>query len=197
MLKSSKEIDKESAVRSLKVMTSKSAVYANPIQEAGGVEQLVSILRENAIIQQKTLITQPVEIQVNKSQQILIFNTLSVLCNISDKCFIRESLSKIGDITTILSKLIEPIWNGDVQSRATILIADISAVSLSIKTAFEEKGCCEKLARLLQSDAEDLLVNTINAIEALSQNNETNKDKFAQMNTLITLCELLVLKSGI
>jgi hypothetical protein len=188
MLKSTREIDKESAVKCLQGMTQLTDVYSKPIQEASGVEQLVTILRSNTTNMNNSSIT--------KSQQILILNTLSVLCNISDKYFIRENLSKISDIATILSKLIEPIWNGDIQSRATILITDISAVSSTIKTSFEEKGCCEKLARLLQSDAEDLLVNTINAIESLSQNNETNKNKFAQMNILITLSELLVLQSG-
>jgi hypothetical protein len=189
MLKSTREIDKESAVKCLQGMTQLTDVYSKPIQEASGVEQLVAILRSNTTNMNNSSIT--------KSQQILILNTLSVLCNISDKYFIRKNLSKITDITTILSKLIEPTWNGDIQSRATILIADISAVSLSIKTTFEEKGCCEKLARLLQSEAEDLLVNTINAIESLSQNNETNKNKFARMNILVSLCELLMLKSGI
>ena len=188
MLKSTRDVDKESAVKCLQGMTAQKDVYARAIQEASGVEQLVAILRTN---------TTNVNVSsVTKSQQMLNFTTLSLLCNISDSTFIRENLSKIVDIPIILSKLIEPIWNSDIQSRAAILISDISAVSLSIRTSFEEKGCCEKLARLLQSDTEDLIVNTINAIEALCQSNETNKNKFAQMNILISLSELLLLQSG-
>ena len=189
MLSSSFELDKESSVKCLLGLTLRSSNYGKSIKNAGGVELLVSILREST--NQRSIIT-----PLTKVQQILTLNTLSVLCNISDSTFIRENLSKIDDIPIILSKLIDPHWNSDIQSRAAILISDISAVSLSIRASFEEKGCCEKLARLLQSDTEDLIVNTINAIEALCQSNETNKNKFAQMNILISLSELLLLQSG-
>ena len=188
MLKSSRELDQQAAVKCLQGMTSQSDKYAKSILAANGVEQLVSILRTHV-----NLNTDPA---IAKSQQTLNLTTLSVLCNISDEKLIRECLSKIPDITTILSKFIEPQWNNDIQSRTAILISDVSSVSVDIRTLFTEKGCIEKLSKLLESDTEDLLVNTINAIESLCQNNEQNKIMFAQMNILVTLSDLLVLNSG-
>jgi ankyrin repeat protein len=189
MLKSSREADQQAAVKCLQGMTTQSESYSKQILEANGVEQLVSILRTHSMINNNNT-------AIAKTQQMMNLTTLSVLCNISDNPLVRECLSKVSDITTILTKLIEPSSIDDVQSRAAILISDVASVKQEIRDSFAEKGCIEKLAKLLESDIEDVLVNTINAIEAICRDNEKNQNRFAEINILVCLVDLLTLNSG-
>lgn len=188
MLKSQREIDQQSAVKCLQGMTHDSEAYGKQILESNGVEQLIAILRTNS-----TLNANPT---IAKSQQVLKLTTLSVLCNVSDNPLVRESLSQINDITSILTKLLDPPSMDDIQSRAAILIADVASTRNEIRTNLAENGCIEKLIKLLDSDIEDLLVNTINAIEVLCRDNETNQNKCANANVLMILVDLLTLNSG-
>ncbi len=187
MLKSSRDLDKQAAVKCLQGMTNKGQ-YCQQILDANGIDQLVTILRAN-----KVLNSNP---DIASSQQTLILNTLSVLCNLSDNSTVREHLSAIKDLGSILIKLLESPSTDDIQSRAAIVLADVSYVNNENRTSFAQQGCLDKLIKLLDSDIEDVLVNTINAIEVLCTNNKENQNTCAQYDVFLYLIDLLNLNSG-
>ena len=96
----------------------------------------------------------------------------------------------------MLSKLLIYSENEDMQSRVCILISDVASANEKFRAIFVEQGCLEKLLSLLDSDAEDLLVNAVNSIEILCKNNIKNQNYCCENGVLESFTSLLELNSG-
>ncbi len=212
MLTSDRDFDKESAVKCLELLTHNNKKFWKDILNANGIEKLCAILKSfTTLTSTENKETRPREASAVKHQiekaifksnlkpvdkNIILLNTLSVLCNLSDQVEIKTSLGEVPQITTILIQLLRTSNNEDVQSRCAILIADIASISESNRTDFANQGCLDNLLSLLDSDVEDLLVNCVNAIEILCKNNKKNQDHCCEKNVLLNCIALLQLNSG-
>jgi hypothetical protein len=188
MLKSALSVDQIAAVKCLEKLTNESEKFCERIYTSNGLELLVNLLRVNCTLDGDDAVA--------KSQLSLTLTTLSVLCNVSDNDQTRERLSTIKDIGNILNKLLNSKMV-DIQSRASILIADICSTNSENRDIFAQVGCLEALIGLLDNEAEDLLVNSINAIDILCQNNLKNQTTCVNANVFLFLVDLLNLSSGI
>lgn len=131
-----------------------------------------------------------------KKQCDIALNTLSALCNLCDQYEIKKSLSEIKDLSDTLMKILRYSQNEDMESRVAILISDIVSADENYKVLFEERGCLDFLMKLLDRDTEDLLVNTVNALEIMCKNNIKNQDYCCEKGVLASLINLLYLNSG-
>ena len=86
--------------------------------------------------------------------------------------------------------------NEDMQSRVCILLSDVASAEEKFRAIFVEQGCLDKLLSLLDSDAEDLLVNAVNSIEILCKNNIKNQNYCCENGILESFTALLELNSG-
>jgi hypothetical protein len=188
MLKSVRNDDQIASVKCLDRLTDESDKFSHLILAYSGVELLIDILRTNCILNGDETIA--------KKQLSLTYTTLSVLCNISDSNRIKERLSTIKDVSIILYRLLNSKMV-DIKSRAAILIADIGCISTENCDLFADVGCLEALIKLLESDCEDLLVNSINCIDVLCQNNQKNQQTCASIGVFLYFVDLLNLNSGI
>lgn len=134
---------------------------------------------------------------ITKKQSEIALNTLSVLCNLCEQFEIKKCLSEIKELADILMKIIRYSQNEDMESRVTILISDIVIAEEYLKIAFEERGCLNYLMKLLERETEDLLVNTVNALEIMCKNNLKNQDYCCEKGVLASLINLLYFNSGI
>ena len=83
-----------------------------------------------------------------------------------------------------------------MQSRVSILLSDVASADEKFRATFVEQGCLDKLLSLLDSDAEDLLVNTVNSIEILCRSNVNNQNYCCENGVLESFTSLLELNSG-
>jgi hypothetical protein len=84
---------------------------------------------------------------------------------------VKKKLCEIKDLPAILIKILQYSSNEDILSRVSILLGDIFSVEDSLKPALDEEQCLSELISLLGSDLEDLLVNSVNAIEIICRKN--------------------------
>ena len=96
----------------------------------------------------------------------------------------------------VLSKLLIYSDNEDMQSRVCILLSDVASAEEKYRGIFVEQGCLDKLLSLLDSDAEDLLVNAVNSIEILCKNNLKNQNYCCEQGIMENFSSLLELNSG-
>ncbi len=201
MLDSKSELDKETAVKCLQLLTSQNDSYWKPIMSNGGIEKLCAMLREYALsfvaAKKKAVTTETPgsEPEASGSQQRYL-NALSVLCNVSNRAEVKQFLSQVKDLGDIFIKILEHSKNEDMESRVAILIGDVTSFDAANKDVLGDKGCLDYLIALLENDSEDVLVNTVNAIEIMCTDNVTNQDYCCQHGILTYLMELLTLNSG-
>lgn len=191
MLSSSKEDDKQACVKCLQLLTNNNRKYWQSILDAGGIDRLCDILKKYALLldsDRKKLTAQ---------LETITLNAISVLCNLSDQPEIKEKLSEIKDLTGVFIKILSNSTNEDIQSRVSILIADISSIDDQNKTKFAQQGCIGKLLELLDRNVEDLLVNTVNAIEIVCLDNVDNQNFCANNGVFLSFIDLLDLNSGL
>lgn len=215
MLANEKETDVDSSVKCLLLLTNGNRKAWSPILNAGGIEKLFSILRKYSVFLAKKPAPVPTPTMEDEEENngdatpvilkppppvtsihTIALNTLSVLCNISDQHEVRNALSKISDVTTILIKILEMTTNEDAQSRTCILIGDVATADESLKVSFAKQDCLVRLLNLLNTDYEDLLVNTVNTIEIMCRNNLDNKNYCCENNIFECFKSLLKLNSG-
>ncbi len=203
MLDSKSEKDKETAVKCLQLITAQKNDYWEPILNSGGIVKLVNMLREYAfsfmpakkkpeIVTSETPLSEPPE--VGSQQRYL--NALSVLCNISFKIEVKQFLNQIKDLADVLIMILEYSKNEDMESRAAILIGDLTSFDIAFKDVLSDKGCLDFLIGLLQNDSEDVLVNAVNAIEIMCKDNVRNQNYCCEHGIFGYLLELLTLNSG-
>jgi hypothetical protein len=191
MLNSSKEEDKQASVRCLQLLTNHNKKYWNAILDAGGIEKLFEILKRYAA---SLLVAD--KAKANEWESITL-NAITVLCNLSDQMEIKQRLSGIKDLLDCLIKVINHTSNVEIQSGIAILLADISSIDEENKERLANLGCLDRLLQLLlNSDVEDLLVNTVNAIEILCLNNVKNQNYCCENGIFLRFIDLLELNSG-
>ena len=192
MLTSDRDEDKEASVKCLQIITRINKTYYQSIMNADGTEKLCAILRKYASSLSATVSA------ANRPQlqNEILLGALSVLCNLSDQREIKFSLSQVKDLSDFLLKILEFSMNKDMQSRCSVLVADVVSIDEKIKILMAEKGCLDTLMKLLDSDTEDLLVNAVNAIEILCRNNVKNQNYCCEKNVLESFIVLLELNSG-
>ena len=119
---------------------------------------------------------------------------VSVLCNISNNEPVKEKLSEINAIKILTHLLQSPI--DDIQSRVAIVLADLAVYGNNQSSIASEDGI-SSLVQLLDSDVENVLVNTVNAIKVLSFKNPANQTLIGQLGAIKYLVEFLGIQSGI
>jgi hypothetical protein len=134
--------------------------------------------------------------KILSKKETIALNAILVLCNLSDQFEIKQALSQINDLSAVLIKLLEFSNNEDMQSRVAILLADVATVDEKNKISFVEQGCLNKLLLLLDSEVEDLLINTVNAIEVLCKDNVKYQNYCCEHGVMEGFINLLELNSG-
>lgn len=191
MLESSLELDKESSVKVLHLLTSQNKSYWSPILKFGGIEKLCNYLRvfTNNFDPKKP----PSQTRIETGRYL---NALSALCNLSDRSEVKYALCQVKDICDIFMKILEYSGDEDMESRVAILIADIADYDPTYKDLLADKGCLDYLISLLGKDTEDILVNAVNALETLCKDNIKNQNYCCKNAVLENLVDLLGLNSG-
>ena len=95
----------------------------------------------------------------------------AVLCNISQHELIRQSLAAAAASTVLVQLLTSDdaacADDVDVASRAAVVIADVADAGDDQRRAIAQSGGVDALVHLLDSNLEDVLANTINALRVL------------------------------
>ncbi|XP_022079769.1 ankyrin and armadillo repeat-containing protein-like isoform X2 [Acanthaster planci] len=176
MLKSKNFQYKDSAVRSLEVLTTSSKQYWKPILEADGIPALVEILK-----------------MPQSEMQSL---GAAVICNLSEQPEIRTAVASApGAIPTVVRLLGSP--EDDIQARAAIVLADLGAADDVYRTAVSHEGGIPPLVALLDSQLEDVLVEAVNAVRVLCLGHRGNQSLVAQHGGIEPLVEFLQVKSDV
>lgn len=191
MLASDKVQDRLASVKCLQLLTTQSKKFWPSILSAGGIEKLISIMRIYVQSLAKT------NASVEQVEEEISFNSLSVICNLSDQLAVKQKLNEIKDLGSILIKILELSTNEDLHSRSAILIADVVSVDENNKTSFAQQGCLDRLMMLLDGQYEDLLVNAINALEILCNNNQHNQEYCVEKGIFQKFLSILEVNSGI
>ena len=82
----------------------------------------------------------------------------------------------------------------EIQSRAAIVLSDLACVDDN-QSAIAEFGGIAPLVNLLDSEMEDVLVNTVNAIRVLCSRNAQNQTLVAECEGIEPLVEFLQVSS--
>ena len=221
MLTSSREQDTRECVRCLQLMTNTNRKHWRSILKANGIDRLCDILKKYAntvspdksTLQQQQLQKKRISTRIEdendeeadqnlKKQQLedlesLTLNTISVLCNLADQIEIKEKLSSTDGLIAVLTRILTASGNEDIQSRVSILIADVASIESDNKSKFAQQGCLARLIDLLrQSATEDLLINTVNALEIVCLGNVDNQNFCANNGVFLCFMDLLNLNSG-
>ena len=82
----------------------------------------------------------------------------------------------------------------DIQSRAAIVLADLACVDDN-QLAIAQQNGIQPLVDLLDSELEDVLVNSVNAVRVLCDNSAANQTEVARSGAIAPLVEFLVVNS--
>ncbi|KAL8609317.1 hypothetical protein ACOMHN_048873 [Nucella lapillus] len=196
MLSSDDMAHKENAVRCLDILTSaRGGRYWEPVLQAGAMPSLIRLLKEDSD-QLQSLVT-------------------SVLCNISDNHQVQEALTDNEAGPILIQLLDSPVQ--EIQSRCAIIICDMANIfgnqetiaivpilyyctsGISVIRHCQENlakwGGVVPLARMLDSDLEDILVNATSAIRAVCTGNHDNQTAAVKYGVVRPLVEFLTVAS--
>lgn len=205
MLDNTREKDCKRCVYCLKLMTNINRMYWRFILDTNGIDCLCDILRKYAnILSAQPSANEKYEknnffkntLEEQNELEVLALDTISVLCNLADQYEIKEKLNQTRGLLEILTKIICLSSNEDIQSRVSILIADVASIDHRNNSILATHGCLIRLLKLLKKSSEDLLINTINAIEVLCLDNVENQNFCANNGIFLSFMELLKLDSG-
>jgi len=125
----------------------------------GGIPALIDLLRQNTAADS--------EHQRRRLHAVVA----AVLCNVSQHRLIRHSLAAAAASTVLVELLTAHdaacADDIDVASRAAVVIADVADAGDDQRRAVVQSGGVDALVHLLDSNLEDILVNTINALRVL------------------------------
>jgi len=123
----------------------------------GGVPALVDLLRLRSVD--------------NHQLRRLHAVVAAVLCNVSQHDLIRQALgaAAAADVLVRLLTAKDASYADDVDvaSRAAVVIADVADAGDDQRRAVARSGGVDALVQLLDSNLEDVLANTINALRVL------------------------------
>lgn len=173
MLNSSDFRKKDSAVRSLEVLTTSNQHHWKAILEANGIPALVKIL------------------QMSSSEMQSL--GAAVLCNMSCHESICHAIAAAGGIPTLIKLLSSP--RDDIQSRTAIIVADMGSHDDEHQTAFSREGGIPPLIHLLESQLEDVLKQAVNAVRVLCLDHQENQTLVAKHGGIAPLVEFLTVNS--
>lgn len=221
MLTSSREQDIRASVYCLLLMTNTNRRHWRSILDTNGIDRLCDLLKKYALTlnapavvpagKQQTasgdddddqdegdenMSEKQAEMKRKADAESLTLNTISVLCNLADQTEVKERLSSTDGLFGVLSKILSLSPNEDIQSRVSILIGDVASVVSDNQSALAKHGCLSKLLELLTHNVEDLLINTVNAIEIMCLNNAENQNFCADNAVFLSFMDILRLNSG-
>ncbi|XP_063964781.1 ankyrin and armadillo repeat-containing protein-like isoform X3 [Lytechinus pictus] len=172
MLNSTDFRKKDSAVRSLEVLTTSGKHHWKAILEANGIPALVKILQM-------------------KSPEMQSLGA-AVLCNMSCNEPICHAIAKAGGIPTLIKLLASN--RDDIQSRTAIIVADMGAYD-DHQTEFSREGGIPPLIHLLDSELEDVLKQAVNAVRVLCLDHHENQTLVSKHGGIAPLVEFLTVNS--
>lgn len=203
LLSSRIDAEKDTSIKCLQLLTGNCKDYWQPILNNQGVERICDLLREytnkfaakdKAAKKTVTINENPVETDTLNAQRYL--NALSVLCNISERNEVKQCLCQLKDIGDIMIRILEHSDSEDMKSRTAILIADIASYDITFQDSLADKGCLVKLLHMIDVyDSEDVLVNSVNALEVMCKEHLNNQDFCCKNGALENLVQLLALNS--
>jgi len=159
------------------------------ILAVGGVPALVDLLRLRS---------------ANNDHQLRRLHAViaAVLCNVSQHDLIRQALAAAA-AAEVLVRLLSAddaacADDVDVASRAAVVIADVADAGDDQRRAIARSGGVEALAHLLDSNLEDILANTINALRVLCSGDvpDIRTATAAATGAIPALVEFLTVPSG-
>jgi len=131
----------------------------------GGVPALVDLLR---------LRSADNDLQLRRLHAVVA----AVLCNVSQQDLIRQALADAAaaEVLVLLMSANDTACADDVDvaSCAAVVIADVADAGDDQRRAIARSGGVEALVRLLDSNLEDVLANTINALRVLCSGDVPN-----------------------
>mgnify|MGYP003688301953 CR=1 FL=1 len=113
--------------------------------------------------------------------------------NISEHASVRQALTKAKAAPILIQLLNSP--DDNIQSRVAIILSDIASVEGN-QSLIAEEGGIPPLINLMDSELEEVLINTVNAVRVLCAGNPANQDAVAEHGGIAFLREFLTLDSG-
>ncbi|PIK41252.1 putative ankyrin and armadillo repeat-containing protein [Apostichopus japonicus] len=169
MLNSESFKKRDSAVRSLEILTTSSLQHSNSILKANGIPALVNIMKL-------------------KHQEMQSLGA-AVLCNMAKEnesvCLAIAASGAIPILICLLGSVTD-----DIQSRVAIILADLARFEDN-RSAIASQGGIPPLIHLLDSELEDVLVNAVNAIRVICLGNQDNQTLVAKHGGIEPLTEFL------
>ncbi|KAJ1186968.1 hypothetical protein NDU88_003747 [Pleurodeles waltl] len=172
MLNSRESTRREMAARCLEVFCVSKEAYWNNVFQAGMIPRLVELLRSKQV----------------KLESV----ALGVLSNISKQEPVARGLVEAGGIPLLINLLNSP--EPEQQSRSAVILSDAAQVEDN-QNIIREMGGIAPLVGLLHSDLEDVLVNAMNCMKALSKGNPSNQKAMAEEGAIPILVEFLSSKT--
>ncbi|XP_065929233.1 ankyrin and armadillo repeat-containing protein isoform X4 [Magallana gigas] len=163
---------KDSAVKCLEVLSTSKPEHWKSILEAGGIPALVTLL--------------------SSDNEVLQSVAASVIVNISEHAEVRHALTAAKAAPILIQLLNSP--DDNIQSRVAIILSDIASVQGN-QSLIADEGGIPPLIHLMDSELEEVLINTVNAVRVLCAGNPPNQDAVAENGGIAFLREFLTLDS--
>lgn len=130
---------------------------------------------------------------LSSENEVLQSVAASVVVNISEHQEIRKALTKAKAAPILIQLLNSP--DDNIQSRVAIILSDIASIQGN-QSLIADEGGIPPLINLMDSELEEVLINTVNAVRVLCAGNPLNQDAVAENGGITFLREFLTLDSG-
>lgn len=131
---------------------------------------------------------------LSSDNEVLQSVAASVIVNISEHAEVRHALTAAKAAPILIQLLNSP--DDNIQSRVAIILSDIASVQGN-QSLIADEGGIPPLIHLMDSELEEVLINTVNAVRVLCAGNPPNQDAVAENGGIAFLREFLTLDSGI
>uniref|UniRef100_A0A4W4HLS7 Ankyrin and armadillo repeat containing n=1 Tax=Electrophorus electricus TaxID=8005 RepID=A0A4W4HLS7_ELEEL len=173
MLQSTKPRSLQMAARCLEALSINADSFWKDIMEAGGIAALVELLRSDRPLLQRM--------------------ATAVLCHMTEHAPAAEELVRLRAVPVLINLL--GSQQAELQSRCTLILADLASHSNQYQTHIGELGGVAPVIHLLNSDLQDVLVNTLRCVHALCTACTSNQSSAALSGGIPQLVELLSVSS--
>ncbi|PIK39875.1 hypothetical protein BSL78_23293 [Apostichopus japonicus] len=179
MLNSESFKKRDSAVRSLEILTTSSLQHSNSILKASEYHAVFNITEWDTSLSQHHEAKAPGNAVIGAA----------VLCNMAKEnesvCLAIAASGAIPILICLLGSVTD-----DIQSRVAIILADLARFEDN-RSAIASQGGIPPLIHLLDSELEDVLVNAVNAIRVICLGNQDNQTLVAKHGGIEPLTEFL------
>ncbi|KAJ8012881.1 hypothetical protein DPEC_G00047480 [Dallia pectoralis] len=173
MLHSEYHGTQEMALRCLEVLCVSTQSVWRDIIDAGGIPALLEMM--------------------NGPRLTLQCLASAVVCQISERMPVCQALVNLGVVQVLVSLL--GSRQAELHSRCALILADLAWHSDQYKSLIEEQGGVALLVKLLGSDLQDVLVNTLQCIKVLCVRCPVNQTAVASAGGIPRLVEVLTVES--